>query len=1155
LGLRILHGEHAVDLLDACLEEICTEAMEWPQKRAFLIVPEQTKADMERRYLDVRRRVNARKDEFSGAASNALMLIDVVSFNRFAHRILSEVGGFPEEYLDDASETMLIHRILHEGKADFKVLSALADRVGFVPDLQNVLGDFVRYHVTPDKMKELDYPSLDPAFAAKMADFALLMERLDAGVRELGYCDLRDELERLSGTLDKLLQEDREHLTWPLTRLDYLHETSIWILGFGQMRDFTPQESIVIDRLYHLCEKTTISVCADLVPKQKTQIPDGSGAFLFGRQTLYNLLDRFPDSILREVRPAGNKNPALAHLSEAFSKRVTTPFDGDSSAVRVLFLKNSMDELHYVAGEIRRLVLTKGYRYSEISVVLCDTASYESNLHAVFAEYGLDPFLDKRRPLSGTVLVRFILSILDLGVAGWSFRPLMACLKSGMCHITKDDADRLENYCLEHGLFKGFRIFSEANYSERDDADGKMLALVRRVLFPIRDFLKRLTDAGTCAGKATEMLSFMNSYGGEGTDNYQPGIAGQVEALSKEWVEARDQDAALALVSSFNELADLLKKLQGPIGETQMSLLNFRSMLSAGMEASFSGAIPSYVDQIQISDTRRGSQRTCRALFLVGVQRSIFPFKTVKEGYLRGYERDALAENLQIPFPSRSRDQVFADYYTAYSLLDCPEERLYLSCPPADDPSSVFELVNDLFPENTAVKSLPLSEHDPRLFSKNALQRYIRTGLSADSPENERISYQRIACRFPDLAPIAGENRDMFAVSIPSGQIDRRYGDIEKMSVSQIETYAACPFQHFGKYVIGLTERKIYETAPNVVGSLLHGIFENSMIEYCREEGAASDREGKLLVHQKYLGRDYRSWARELLKTVVEQSDEPITRDPAFLASDGNRIIRVAEHSLRAIFLDISPDAFEPDRMEWKFGENGVNPVRIDLPSGRSILFRGTIDRVDLNREQSEFRVIDYKSGDKKIDYPSLYYGLSVQLPAYLHAFASENPLWTARDAGYFHLTSPMIPIKDLKGRPDANTLSRKIGKTYTLRKLDLDKDELLLSGVYAMKKIDRHCRDLFGGEFSVAPRLLPGKASKPACTYCTLMSVCGIDPAQPPFLRLKELEIPEREDGKKAKAKDVFAACIRESLTGNKNESLAGNKNESLVVEEGGNV
>ncbi len=1131
MGLRILHGEHAGELLDACLEEICSEAIQWPGKRAFLIVPEQTKADMERRYLEVRRRLSADAAGIPEAGGNALMLVDVVSFQRFAHRILSEVGGFPEEYLDDATETMLIHRILREKKSEFKVLSALADRIGFIPEIQNVLGDFPRYRITPEKIRELDEASLDPSFYAKMTDFALLMEHLSVRVREHGYCGQGDEIHRLTGTLDKILQNDGDSGVWPLNRLDYLRDTSVWILGFGQIRDFTPQEGEVIDRLVSICEKITISVCADCVPLKKSLISDGSAVFYFGRQTLWNLIDRFPERTLQEIHSNTKANTALSCLADAYASRRLPEYHGDTSSVHLLLLKNSMDELHYVAGEIRRLVLTEGYRYNEISVVLCNQSAYESNLHAVFAEYGLDPFLDKRRQLSGTVLIRFVLSILDLGVVGWSFRPLMTCLKSGMCHITADDADRLENYCLEHGLFKGYRIFSPANYDSVSDPSGEMQHLVMRVLLPIREFLEKLGKAKSCAQKAAQLLSFLNSYGGEGADGFLPGISGQVEALSKEWIDAKDQDAALALAASFNELVELLQKLQGPVGETEMSLLNFRSILSAGMEATFSGAIPSYVDQIQISDTRRGYQRSCRALFLVGAERSLFPFKTVKEGYLRGYERELLAEQLAVPFPSRARDQVYADHFTAYSLLDCPEEKIYLSCPLTGEPSAVFGMARTIFPAVQTLKNPPLSPHDPRLFSKNALQRYIWSELSGGRSEEEQKNLQKVLCRFPELARRQTGPSDKFAVSIPADQLERRYGMTERMSVSQIEVYAACPFQHFGRYVMRLQERKMYESASNVVGTLLHSMFEKSMLAYRNEAHTAASPEEKQQIYLKYLHRDYTKWSGELLKTVALESPELITRDPAFLASDGNRIIRMAAHSLRAIFKDISPGAFEPDQMEWQFGSDGTNPVRIDLPTGRSIYFRGTIDRVDLNPALKQFRIIDYKSGDKNVNYPSLYYGLSVQLPAYLHAYALENPDWEPQDAGYFHLTSPMIPIKELSGKPDDDSLSRKIGKTYSLRRLNLENDELRLSGKYAIKKIDDHCRALFSGVFSAAPRLLPGKGSTPACRYCDFISVCGIDPTSPPCMRLKDLLPKDSSDGKKANSREVFTESIREAI------------------------
>jgi ATP-dependent helicase/nuclease subunit B len=1135
LGLRVLYGEHAGELLDTCLEEISREAILWPQKRAFLIVPEQTKADTERRFLEIRKKMDAEEPASGHSEGNALMLVDVVSFQRMAHRILSEVGGLPDDYLDDASRTMLIHQILQGGRKDFAVLSALSDRIGFIPDVQSVLGDFLRYHVTKEKIQSLDASVLDPAFSSKMSDFALLMDRMHTRIEELGVCDQGEEMRRLSDTLALLSEQEEETCEWPLSRLLYLKDTSVWIIGFGQVRDFTPQEWDILDGLHHVCEKMTVSVCADTIPVQASMMQLGSGAFYFGRQTIFHMKERYSDGRMIHIPPRPQKNEAFAYLTQAYSNRSAEPFDRDTSAIRLLELKNGMDELHYVAGEIRRLVLTEGYRYNQISVVLCNPEVYESNLHAVFAEYGLDPFLDKRRPLSGTALMRFVTAILDLGIHGWSFRPLMSCLKSGMCHIASDDVDQFENYCLKYGLFKGYRIFHPPNYDLGKDPQGPhMMAIVERVLTPIRILLEDLSKSDTCAAKAERLLHFLNSYGGDANAGYLPGVGGQVEALSAEWLDAGDQEAALALVSSFNELVKLLRKLEGPIGDTRFTLQNFRSMLSSGMEATLSGAIPSFVDQIRISDTRRGYQKSCKVLFVVGASRNVFPHKKVNEGFLRGFEREMLSSCLQIPFPSRAKDQVYADIFTVYALLDCPEDRLYLSCPLTDEPSLLVSYMHTVFPKLESVRNPALTDHDPRLFSPSALRRYVASILAGSSEfcGDDTVRQDHIRRALPELVPDVLRTENSFCVDLPPEQMNQRYEMQVKMSVSQMEKYAACPYQHFGNYCLHLLEREIFQVQMNDIGSVLHRMLEMSLTSYGEDIRSAGQEEEKMRIHDTYLARDYRLWAKELFADTLSESMSPLSLDPAFLADSGNRIVDVAAHSLRAVFEDISPQGYVPDLLEWNIEEAGKHPVLMTLPSGRTVMFHGLIDRIDVSSQDGTFRIIDYKSGSKKVEYGSLFHGLSLQLPAYLHAYAGENPSQQPGDAGYFHLTAPMIRIDERTGKPDEDAMVKAIRKTYRLSSLDLDAYSLRKAGRYALRKMDENCRALFAGHFPVAPKIVYTNGAKTPCEYCTCTPVCGIDPSRPPLVRLAPLPKVLDDDGKKIKEKDVFCMKIDEQLS-----------------------
>lgn len=1134
MGLKILYGENPGGLMDACLDQICTEAAKCPQKRAFLIVPEQTKADMERRYLEARQRADAREGRSKPDSSNALMLVDVVSFHRFAHRILSEVGGYPQNFLDESSKSMMIHQILNDGKDDFKILSALRDRMGFVPDIENVLGDFSRYHVTSQRLRTIPGESTDPLFADKMADFALLIERLTSRQSQLGLSEQGEEMLLLAQVLADFFLCINHKAPWPLSRLSYLPDASVWVLGFGQIRDFTPQEWDVLDPLYKICENLTISICADRIPSSKAQIQEGSGVFAFGRQTIFHLLERFPqNSILCRIESPKTKNAALAHLADAYAERSRDAYEGESDSVHRVFSKNKMDELHFTAGEIKRLVLTEGFRYNDIRVVLCDRSAYESNLHAVFAQYGLDPFLDKRRPLSGTVLVRFVLSLLDLGIEGWSFRPLMTCLKSGMCHITSDDADRLENYCLKHGLFKNFRIFYMDSYSKEKDRDGPYVReIVERVLMPIQTFVKTISVTKTCAGKAAGILTFLDTYGSSLSGSLN-GVAGQVDALAKEWTAARDQEAALALVSSYNELVKLLRKLVGPIGEMNISLLNFKSMLSSGMDAAFSGAIPSYVDMLQISDTRRGYQRSCKAMFLVGAKSDNFPYKAIREGFLRGFERELLSRALRITFPSREKDQVYADTFTAYALLSCPSERLYLTCPSDVTPSPVFTMIPEVLPYAVTHDQMSPDGHDPRLFSRTALQRFVWSGLSDTSggiSEKQELC-KRLAKTFPVLSLPLNPVSSNTNVLLEPGKVDLRYDAIVKMSVSQIESYASCPFRHFSQYLLGLREREIFQVAVNDIGTILHRMFELSLADYCKQQKNAQGPEEKEDVYQRFCAADYPAWASKLFHTVSLENTTPISKDISYLGNAGSKIIRIASHSLRAIFRDISPDGFEPDRMEWSFGGDQNAKLDLQLPSGRIIQFRGVIDRVDLDRKDGAYRIVDYKSGNKKIDYEMLYDGLSLQLPAYVYAYGRQNPDYSPADAGYFYLTAPMISVSGFCGKPSEDAMNKSIDKEYSLRSLKLSGEDLKLAGEYAVSKMYQHCQSLFSGSFSAAPRIPSGNSAKPFCEYCDFMPVCGIDPSRPPCLILPSIPPVIREDGKREGSKEAFIAGIQKAL------------------------
>ena len=129
--MKLLFGNDSNSLVMHSLNEIHQRTVDFPDQRAFLIVPERTKVQMERDYL-----------ETTGA--DGLMMAEVLSFRRLAHRLLDEAGRLPARPLDTFGRQMLLFRILKENSGRLRVFDRLADRSGFMPQTESVIGDLKR---------------------------------------------------------------------------------------------------------------------------------------------------------------------------------------------------------------------------------------------------------------------------------------------------------------------------------------------------------------------------------------------------------------------------------------------------------------------------------------------------------------------------------------------------------------------------------------------------------------------------------------------------------------------------------------------------------------------------------------------------------------------------------------------------------------------------------------------------------------------------------------------------------------------------------------------------------------------------------------------------------------------------------------------------
>ncbi|MDW7656344.1 MAG: hypothetical protein SCM11_04125 [Bacillota bacterium] len=380
----LLYGTMRSLLKATCLRQAIDLTAHDPGRRALLIVPEQTKMTMEQAWLDL-------------SAAPGLMLAEVLSFRRLAWRLLGEVGRQPLNPIDQVGRAMLIHRVLHKERSRLHAFASLADKPGFVNKIAAVLGDLRRYRIGEAQLLLAAEQVGDKALREKSQDLARVLAGYDEALGETGLTDAEDDLNRLADVLQLLAGMPEQDWPWPLSRLRWLCRTQIWVTGFGELRDFTPQEDAVIAGLSTIADHLTLTVAADAVPADRAALDHGADAYAAGRKTAWRLQGLLPGLklIQQNDQAAGLPAQIISLLRTGrLPKKMTESEKQDDAACQLHLVQacSADDELTWVAGEIRRLVQLEGYRYRDVSIAICNLSGTTPRLRAVFREYGIPPF-------------------------------------------------------------------------------------------------------------------------------------------------------------------------------------------------------------------------------------------------------------------------------------------------------------------------------------------------------------------------------------------------------------------------------------------------------------------------------------------------------------------------------------------------------------------------------------------------------------------------------------------------------------------------------------------------------------------------------------------------------------------------------------------
>lgn len=1083
----------------------------------FLIVPEQAT-------------LVAQKEMTDESRNHGIMNVDVISLARLAFRMFQKSGKADLDVLDDTQKCMIIKKAAIENRSRLKVLSRGVSRQGYVDRIKSLISELLMYGITPEDLSSLCGKLADGG----MGSNKLLSDKLsDIG---LIYKEFENFLKDRMLTPEGLLSEAVSAVESVDDNFAIKEIFDDAVIGMDGFTGFTPSQDRMLGFILKKAKDVYVTVTMDFFSLQNK--PYQHDLFYLGYKMKKHLSKLASDS------GTELKNTVFLEKDYRHEKK---------GRAYVNFFPTAEDEIRNVVMGIQSRIMKQGYRYRDIAVVTGSMDDYGPKLEMEMNRAGIPCFLDKKPGIMENPLVDFILAAIEVVTSDYAYDAVFRYMKNyyaqfGNPMYSRKETDSFENYVLafgirHHGMYEK-KIYKKSKKLGLNDIED--IEKTREKFFdefePLHAAFSKDAEND---GRIREILIRYGLINGEqceaaGTDIMLTVLVDFMRAhRCSEYLPDDDSKAVyVSILELFDRMHTLLK------GE-KLTNDEFCDVLKAGLKNLKIGMVPMSNDRVMICDLTRSRFDNIKVLFVTGANEGRLVILPEAGGILSDRDREIIAGNGMELAPDARQTSFMTDYYL-HIALSKPADELIVSYATFDASGGEITAapqlgrLNRLLPEGLVQAGSCSSEDEitQKLSSDlgyqyftQRLNRIVHDGSTDTDADMLFVAiYRKLLkkdIRYPlDINNIAEacfrENRPE---KLSDEVLKKRHN--ERMSISRLELFAACPFSEFLNYDMNLEERAIYEIGMPDIGSFFHKALEIFGHELLDNKISWHECTGEIV--EKMAEKASQLAVEGMQTDVLESSQRNI-----FLKKKLERVLR---RTINTMLLQVKAGNFEPASFENNF----------DMPvADGKIILTGKIDRIDISRDSGDigtlYRIIDYKSSSKKIDMNDCMAGLSLQLGTYSLACSSSDTFFSGRMKGtgaasvlYYAMDDPLVPEDVYRKNQDAvNQMLIMHGITLKNEKILYSTDKKLvtcnndLSFTYnpgsvsdvisaSVKKtgdmkaseellsaqemdgflkatranVDKLSLDCHNGNVSILP---VAKKNETACRYCKYKMVCGFE-------------------------------------------------------------
>lgn len=693
-----------------------------------------------------------------------------------------------------------------------------------------------------------------------------------------------------------------------------------------------------------------------------------------------------------------------------------------------------------------------------------------------------------KKTYMGVLTDRFVKLFLKILKGDFSCDVFINLLKLGVFQIDEKKIDILDNYVYSYNLYEEnfyvpFKYNPSAGKNYFSKEDETLLRNINDIKESIINPIKVLIENVVNANDKTEILRYLYTYLSE--EKIIESLFRLDEYGCRKFINLFDIiNDNISNNVSFNEIINIF------------DMFDLTSVKEENMQ-----------DSILVSNLNNAVYENKKHVYLIGATSDSLPKEFKLNGLISNddIEKEDLIKKL--------KDYYDVQKYLFTNALD--NNQLIVT-------NSKLGLDLKLKTPSLYLEGLNKIEvnHD-KLYNKYLILNYYSINLS-----NKKIKKEH-----GDLfKKINASNEHDLMYKISKENSSKLYGNILNLTPSKIEVYSKCPFYFFCQYGLKLNIKEQHVFDNRELGSLVHFILEKIIRNNLNEINEENLEDYVCKYAYMYLNENGKV-INNTIKYIVKQ------------------LCKSTVLVVKNIIKEQDVSKFKPKYFEFKIdNESIIKPFTISLDNG-TLNISGVIDRVDVCEDNKNYyyRVVDYKTGEKKFRLDDVLDSLNLQMLLYLLILKKNSSLLTDKNIipsallYYPALVKESSSSRSLNEQEMEKSISDKLkmngivcsnsnvishlggdfvgdfisitsrGKLNEENLYGLDELDLIFDDV--QKNLKRIGNDILNGNINVNP--IGGRND--ACSYCKFNSICkfdsSIDRKRKPY-NLKNSEVIKMLEG-----------------------------------------